>query len=434
MQIQSKFLCSCGKIHSAIIDDIVIENDAISKLPEYVRRYTDGKAFIIADNNTFKAAGEKVVSVFDKNNIEYSKFIFSGDVTPDEHSVGACTMHFDSKCDIVVAIGSGVINDIGKIISSATNKPYIIVATAPSMDGYASQTSSMEMDGLKVSINSKCANVIIGDIDVLKNAPLKMLKSGLGDMIAKYISICEWRISNLITNEYYCEQIASLVRKAVDKCVSNAQKLLVRDDEAVKAVFEGLVIGGVAMTYASVSRPASGIEHYFSHLWDMRGLEFNTPVDLHGIQCGIGTYIASGLYEKLKDITPDKEAAIKFVEGFNNDAWNDELRTFIGKGAEAMIALEEKDKKYCPIKHKERIEKIIKNWDGILQIVNEEVPSQSFIGELLDKIDAPKRPEEIKICDSILPYFKATKDIRDKYVLSRLFWDIGVIDSIEIQL
>ena len=83
------------------------------------------------------------------------------------------------------------------------------------MDGYASATSSMTRDGLKVSINTKAADVIIGDTDILKNAPLKMLRAGLGDMIAKYVSICEWRIASVITGEYYCEEVAQLIRDAL---------------------------------------------------------------------------------------------------------------------------------------------------------------------------------------------------------------------------
>ncbi len=150
-------------------------------------------------------------------------------------------MHYDPTCDIVVAVGSGVMNDIGKIVANVTSNPYVIVGTAPSMDGYASGTSSMAMDGLKVSLPSACANVIIGDIDILKEAPKRLLQAGLGDMLAKYVSICEWRIANLITGEYYCETIAQMVRDALKKCADNAEGLLQREEEAIKAVFEGLI-------------------------------------------------------------------------------------------------------------------------------------------------------------------------------------------------
>lgn len=206
-------------------------------------------------------------------------------------------MHYDTKCDLIIAVGPGVINDIGKFLSKLTKTSHIIVATAPSMDGYASATSSMAMDGLKISLPTKCPDVIIGDTDVLKNAPIRMLQAGIGDMLAKHVSICEWRIAHLLIGEYYCEYVADLVRSALKKCVENAYGVLKRGPEAVKAVFDGLIIGGRAMEYAGISRPASGVEHYISHVWDMRGLEFGTKTDLHGIQCAIVTLVATPIYE-----------------------------------------------------------------------------------------------------------------------------------------
>ena len=127
------------------------------------------------------------------------------------------------------------------------------------MDGYASATSSMSRDGVKVSLNSRCADVIIGDTDILKTAPLHMLKSGLGDMLAKFVSIAEWRIAHIITGEYYCEEVAQLIRSAVKKCVDNAAGLLQRDEAAIEAVFEGLVIGGVAMAALAIFMHRSNI-------------------------------------------------------------------------------------------------------------------------------------------------------------------------------
>lgn len=426
--------CACGKAHTAPIDEVIIEKGAINKLPDIIKNYGKKKAFILADKNTYKAAGEKVAALFDENGIAYKKFVFDcdGEVKPNEHSVGAAVMHYDPSCDIIVAVGSGVINDIGKILANTTNNKYIIVGTAPSMDGYASASSSMEMDGLKVSLNSKCADVIIGDIDILKNAPLRMLTSGLGDMVAKYISICEWRISHVITGEYYCEYVAELVRSALKKCTDNADGLLKRDEDAVKAVFEGLVIGGVAMKFAGLSRPASGVEHYFSHVWDMRGLEFGTPVDFHGIQCAIGTLLAARIYDKIRTLTPDREKALAFNASFDYEAWKKELSAYLGTGAKAMIALEEKEHKYDVEAHKARLEVIISHWDEILGIINEEVPHADEIEALLIKIGSPLKVSEIGLDEKDLPVtFKATKDIRDKYVLSRLCHDLGIIEEIE---
>lgn len=422
--------CCCGKSHKLALSKIIVENGAITYLPKLINDYAGKKVFILADKNTFDAAGKSICTILDNAGIVYKKYVFTtGEIEPDEKAIGSAVMQFDCSCDLIIAIGSGVINDIGKILANVAKLPYFIVGTAPSMDGYASATSSMSMDGLKVSLPSKCADVIIGDIDILKNAPMRMLQAGLGDMLAKYISIAEWRIASEITGEYYCERVAELIRTALKNCVDNAERLLNRDDEAVKAVFEGLVVGGVAMAFAGVSRPASGVEHYFSHIWDMRGLEFGTKVDLHGIQCAVATNIAVGLYEKVLKITPDKDKALKYAKAFEYKTWAEELRKLLGFGAEAMIALEEKEQKYSVEKHEKRLEIIIEKWDKIQAIIKEEIPTQKQIESILDKIGAPKTAQEIGIDCDLSMTLKATKDIRDKYVLSRLLWDLGVIED-----
>lgn len=424
-------VCTCGKIHSVAIDAVVTGSGAVKRLPEFVRKYGQ-KPFVVADVNTYAAAGEQVCEVLQAAQISYGSFIFREKaLEPDEKAVGAACMHYDKSCDVILGVGSGVINDICKILSNLTGKPYIIVATAPSMDGYASATSSMSRDGVKVSLNSRCADVIIGDTDILKRAPMHMLRSGLGDMLAKFVSIAEWRIAHIITGEYYCEAVAGLIRDAVKKCVDNAQGLLAREDQAVEAVFEGLVIGGVAMAYAGVSRPASGVEHYFSHVWDMRGLEFGTPVELHGIQCAMATMKAVELYEKVMETVPDWEKASAFVESFDLDAWNTELRTFLGSSAETMIELEKKEGKYRKDTHPARFHVIAENWDAILKILRQELPAKEELRKLLDTVGISRDLSTIGVDrETAQQTFRATKDIRDKYVLSRLAWDLGILEDL----
>lgn len=419
--------CKCGKEH-VFEAEVTLGEGVLQEIPTVLKKYHAKKVFLIADKNTYKAAGETVEHIIKKGEIACSSYVFQKDVLePDETNVGLAIMHYESDCDAVIGVGSGVINDISKIVANVSGKPYMIVATAPSMDGYASATSSMTRDGLKISLPSKCADVIIGDLEVLCKAPTKLMISGLGDMLAKYVSICEWRISALINKEYYCEDIARLVRASLKRCVEHAESLLKKDKEAVSAVFEGLVLCGAAMKYAGVSRPASGCEHYMSHVWDMRGAEFGLPVELHGIQCGVATLLMVKKYEKLMCFTPDRQKALDAVNAFDYEKWSNVLREFLGKAAESMIALEEKEQKYNKESHKERLEVILSHWDEILQIIQEELPTSTELEDLFDKIGAPKTPQEIGVEEAILPLtFEATKDIRDKYVLSRLCWDLGI--------
>lgn len=424
--------CSCGKAHTSSVDRIVVGSGVIRQLPQIIREYRAEKAFVFSDKNTYQAAGSAVCKILRDSRIAFSSYSFEeSNLEPNEQNVGLAAMYLDNTCGIIIGIGSGVINDIGKILSVISGKPYIIVATAPSMDGYASATSSMTREGLKISLPSRSADVIIGDTDILRKAPLRLLQAGVGDMLAKYVSICEWRISHLITGEYYCGEVAALIRSALKQCIGLMPDILRRDEKAVGAVFEGLVVCGVAMNYTGLSRPASGVEHYMSHVWDMRGAAFGTPTELHGIQCAVGTLIAVRLYEKVKKLTPDREKALTYVKNFDLNAWNDKLWDFFGKGAQSMILLEKKEQKYSAEKHRERLEIILKNWEKLLDIIAEELPSSREIEGFLDGIGAPKSMEDIGLNTGLLPMtFQTTKDIRDKYVLSRLAWDLGVLEEL----
>ena len=340
-------------------------------------------------------------------------------------------LHYDCSCDVIVAVGSGVINDVAKILSCVSGKPFIIVATAPSMDGYASASSSMERNGLKTSLATRAPDIILGDADILCRAPIELMRAGLGDMLAKYVSLAEWRIANLLLGEYYCEEIAALVRSALKKCTDNAAGLLKGEESAVMAVFDGLVIGGIAMNYAGLSRPASGCEHYISHVLDMRGVSLGTPTRLHGIQVAVGTLICAKLYDKLRTLSPDPQKAEAYVAAFDVQGWNEQLRRLLGSSAESMIAQEVKEQKYDKATHPARLQKILALWERILAILEQELPPTAQLEALLDTIGAPKTLAELGTDEALLPaIFAATKDIRDKYVLSRLCWDLGIIEEI----
>ena len=425
------FACACGKTHGSALKELIIEAGALKKIPQLVEKYGGSKVFVLTDCNEYAAAGEAVCQILKDAGIPSSRYVFPQEhLEPDEVAVGAAVMHFDTSCDLILGVGSGVINDIGKILSNLTGKTYMIVATAPSMDGYASATSSMARSGLKVSLNSCCPAVIIGDLDVLCAAPVRMLQSGLGDMVAKYVSICEWRIANRLLGEEFCPVIAQMVRDAVHKCVTNAEALVRREPEAVAAVMEGLVVTGIAMSYAGVSRPASGMEHYFSHIWDMRGLSFGTVVDTHGIQCGIGTLMGIRAYDEIRKIVPDKEKALAYAAAFEVEKWNERMQQFLGSGADAMIANEKREGKYDKGKHAARLEVILEGWSDILKIIDEEIPAYDFVEKALATVGAPTEPSQIGITpEETHTAFLMAKDIRDKYVGTRLLWDLGMLEE-----
>ena len=428
------FDCSCGKKHAPGVAKVIIEKGAVKALPALLEEIGAKKPFLLSGHDSFAAAGEAVCNVLEEAGYSYTKYVFPvSPVRPTEYTVGSALMHFDYGCDAIIGIGSGVINDTGKMLARATGMKYIIVATAPSMDGFVSGTSSMDRDGLKTSIYSTAAWGVIGDLDILCNAPMHLLRAGVGDMLAKITSLMEWKLAKIIVGEEYCEVTAALVERALNQVMNQADKLLERDPDAVRAVMEGLLIAGIGMNFAGVSRPASGMEHYFSHIWDMRSLAFeDAKFEQHGIQAGLGTLYTLMAYETfLKgEYKPEWERARKFVESFSLEDWNRQLLAFVGPGAEAMIEGEEKEHKYDIAKHKARFSVIEQNWDEIIGVL-QTLPPSAEVKALMESIGFPISASIIGYDDAqVKTTFTMTKDIRDKYVGTRLFWDLGILDEI----
>ncbi len=423
------FVCpSCGRRHFGGLRDCVIGEGALRVLPDLLGKYGAQKPFVLCDGDTYRAAGEKVCAVLKEAEIPFSLHtVGRKKPAPDERIVGEALMYCPPDADAVVAVGSGVLNDTGKILAAAKKIPDIIVGTAPSMDGFASGTSSMERGGLKVSLPSKCPDAVVAEPEILAAAPVHMIRSGIGDMLAKIVSIAEWKIAALLVGDYYCDTVAQIVNRALSVCMEAGPAAVSGDGKAAAKVTEGLVVSGLAMNYAGISRPASGMEHYISHILDMRALAFGTPSDLHGIQCGIAALAVVREYEKLALVSPDREKALAYARSFDLPAWNARLREHLGEGAEAMIRLEEREGKYDLPRHEERLGKILANWDRIRSIVGELPPS----GELeayMKKIGHPTAFSEIGVsAEDERQAFLMAKDIRDKYVLGRLLWDLGLL-------
>ncbi len=425
---------SCGRHHSAGLTYLKIERGAVRYLPEALERCGAHKPFIVCDHNTKKAAWEQVKAVLEAAKIPYVLYEFPyEELEPDEYAVGSLVMNFDPTCDVALAIGSGVINDCCKVLAHAAKLPSMVVGTAPSMDGYASNSSSMIVNRIKVTLYNACPQAIIADTDIIAQAPERMLWAGLGDMLAKYVSLCEWRISNLVTGEYYCENIAGLMRESLRQIVEAAPRLMERDPDVIAAVVKGLILSGVAMAFAQISRPASGLEHYFSHLWEMMALDRGTPYERHGIQVGVGTYLTLRIYDKLRLLQPDRETAEQFIRAFDEETWRENTRRVFGKAAEAVIAQAEREQKNSAPKHAVRLEKTIENWPAILQIIGEELPLTADIEALMKTVGMPMLPADIGVDDQdTIDALHGSRDIRDKYLSSTMLWDLGILYEFEL--
>ncbi|MBR0438036.1 MAG: sn-glycerol-1-phosphate dehydrogenase [Clostridia bacterium] len=432
----NEYVCDCGKTHRSTVKDIVIGKDVFSDLLKTVKGYGVKSIMVFADHNTYEAAGKELLGKLENEGFTLNTYIYPQEqVTADSFSVGQAALHFAKDSDMVLGIGTGTINDVCKIMSSISGKPYVLYATGASMDGFASDTSSMVVDGLKFSVPSKAPDAIYSDVKVLAASPKRLTRAGIGDVLAKLVSLSEWRISNIVNGEYFCRNIHDLIMKSLDACRKNAEKYVSGDEDAMKEILEALILPGVAMAYAGVTRPASGMEHYFSHLWEMRALEFGYKEYMHGEQVGVGTLLALRVYDRLKGMkAPDRESAIEKRKTFSKEDWKKEIRTFLGNSAEEVIRTEERENRYDYDTYLKRLDSIILHWDEIMEIINS-MPSEREIRGIMERIGAMTEPSEMGIQKEVVKdTFRYTKDVRNKYICSSLLFDIGLLDEIADEL
>lgn len=302
------FSCSCGRVHSLDIKKIMMGKGMIEKLPEILGDFQHEKIYMFSDNHTYEAAGKKVEGILENAGFRLKNLVFdSGEdvLIPDEKAVGKMFMELEEDTGMIVAVGSGTLNDMAKYLSARTKIPYTIICTAPSMDGYASSGAPLMNGGRKISYNATLPYAIVGDTDIMRKAPMRMIHAGYGDVIGKLTALADWRLSHEKTGEYYCETIVKLVQKAVDKVVENTQKLAQREEEAVLYLIEALTLTGVAMGLIGVSRPASGAEHMLSHYWEMAAIAKGENPELHGIKVGIATPVIAEVFDEMQDVLPD---------------------------------------------------------------------------------------------------------------------------------
>lgn len=147
----SDFQCFCGRRHKVSIGDIRIGSGILNELPEILSEYKGKKVLLVADKNTYLIAGQQVEDILDRN-FSLSKFIYQEDhLVANAKSLGSLLMELEDDTSLMLTIGSGTLNDITRYISAKTSIPYVIVATAPSMDGYASVVSPLIRNGVKTT-------------------------------------------------------------------------------------------------------------------------------------------------------------------------------------------------------------------------------------------------------------------------------------------
>lgn len=401
--------CECARVHACNIKYVYIESDAYRRFADICTDYKN--ILLVADENTFAAAGESVECALDEKNV--NKLIFSGEkiLIPNEKAVEKVESCLEC-IDFIIAIGSGVLQDICKYVSYRNNVPYAVAATAPSMDGYASNGAAMIYGGMKTTFSAVLPVAIVADTKVLRNAPTEMIKAGYGDIIGKYSALNDWKLSHIVNGEYFCRYIYDTTYNMIEETMKHTEGILACDEKSIGILMEALVVVGIMMSFAGSSRPASGSEHHLSHFFEIVGILTDSEYFPHGIDVAYSTYITAKIRKKiLENEFKDKPYTLNVPKN--------EIKQVYSGIADECIKLQEKTGNYA--KDRTAVYKI--NEQEVREVLKE-MPSPEDIEKILNEIgldlsDFYQMYGDEKIAEAV----KYAKDLKDRYTVLWMNYD-----------
>jgi glycerol-1-phosphate dehydrogenase [NAD(P)+] len=393
----------------------------LKRTPEVFRQqFGDKPALPVADTNTLAAAGQAVVEAFRRAGQPCREpFVFSNPKLYAEHQyVVALEAALQGHEAIPVAIGSGTINDLTKLAAHRTGRRYLAVATAASMDGYTAFGASITYEGSKQTFSCPAPVTVVADLDVICAAPAGMNASGYADLLAKTTAGADWLVADALGVEAIDRKAWDIVQDGLREAVANPAGVRSRDREATRQLTEGLMRGGFAMHWAKSSRPASGAEHQFSHLWDMQHHVHNGQAPSHGFKVGIGTLAVAGLYEYLLDgKLEDADVEDCCARWPDNAAREASVRALFSQPDLTRVALQESQAKWIDAAGlRQQLAVLRRAWPGLKERLRQQLIPLPELKAMLCAAGAPVEPEEIGISRARL-----RESFRQAYYLRRRF-------------
>jgi glycerol-1-phosphate dehydrogenase [NAD(P)+] len=358
----------------------------------------------------------------------------------------------DSKDLLLVAVGSGVINDLVKRAASERGTPYLCVPTAASVDGFTAAGAALVKDGLKQTLSCEAPLALAVDPAVLAAAPPFLASSGIGDLAGKITAGSDWLIADLLNRsdaggnpEADASLAKALGTEPIDEfCWKAIQEPLVDtlrcslpalrgDKDAVAALFSALCVSGFCLQRLKSSRPASGCEHMMSHIWEMEHLEVDGVDVTHGHKVAYATLVVTAFTELLfASKTPpamprdyhrpsraEREAEVRqSFQSFGVIACEGAVKTSLAKLIDAAIL------KRC-------MEAVRDQWGSLRDAVLGRLMPYGELAELLKAAQCPACPEDIALTpDRVLATIPRAQMIRNRYSAFDLAFDLGVLTKI----
>jgi len=274
--------------------EILVEEDALQRIPEVREKLGLGKSCLVVDDvNTRIIAGNAIVDLLRENDCEVSEVIVD---KPDEANVERVVVK-PGRWDFLVGVGGTSVLDVTKLAAYRKRARYVLFSTGIANNGMSSKTCSIYVKGKKETIPVDMADALLIDLSIVSNAPTWMVAAGCGDLVAEVTAIKDWQLGRDENSEPYCDSVAVLELSALDDVMSNVDAIRLKTETGVRSLVDALIKSGLGMSIWGSSRPASGSEHLWSHWLDYYAEENEIRFGQHGEQVGIGTLIMAKYHE-----------------------------------------------------------------------------------------------------------------------------------------
>lgn len=415
---------------------VVIGADALGAVDAmFAQCFERQAAVVVADEHTWAVAGSRVserLRAAGRTVEEPIVFPATPALYADFDTVVGLQGRLGRHDAIAVVVGSGTLNDITKLASHRLGRQYMCVATAASMDGYTAFGAAITRDGFKQTMACPAPRAVLADLGVLASAPPAMNATGYGDLLGKVTAGADWILADALEIEPIEGRAWALVQDSLRDWTARPHKLRAGDPQTIAQLFEGLIMAGVAMQISASSRPASGSEHRFSHLWEMQALGHNQPAIPHGFKVGVGTIAAAALYERVLA----RDMASLDIDALCG-AWpaREEVERSVRQGHDiaqlAESAVEETLAKYISADQlRGRLHAIQERWPTLRERLAAQLMAPGQIRGLLAAAGCPTNPADIGIDRATLreSYWLA-RTIRSRYTVLDLAYEAGVLDA-----
>lgn len=402
--------------------------------PSMVRNLVGARAvLLIMDENTEKVAARSLISEFEQAGHPLRPgFTFRNpELYAESRFVKEVEKVLIGHDAIPIAVGSGTINDLVKLAAFRQGRPYISVATAASMDGYTAFGASITHEGSKQTFTCPAPIGVVADLEIISGAPVALNASGYADLLAKVTAGADWLLADALGEEALLPEAWEIVQGGLRDALANPEGVMQRDREAIARLTEGLMMGGFAMQCAKSSRPASGAEHQFSHLWDMQHHTHNGGPPSHGFKVGIGTLASVALYEFLFEQLLDKLDIQSLSERWpKTEKMISLARSLFGESDLAEISANELEAKHpSPVKLGEQLKRLGNCWPELRERLREQLMPFDAVRNSLRLAGAPCEPEQIGISrrrlrESFWPAFS----IRRRFTVLDLALRTGLLE------